>query len=103
MFCLTLTTEMNTLQILNVLKSDSFTKSVFTDVLPSDRLPNQIWKRRRGFIFNVDTSNGPGTHWIAVDLNTDGKGEFYNSHRQRPGFDSKSFETFFTQHHIHLQ
>ena len=72
-FCVTLTTEMNTLQILNILKNDPFTKSVFTDVLPSDRLPNQIQKKPRGFILNVDPSNGPGTHWIAIYFTADGK------------------------------
>ena len=71
---MTLTTEMDTLQNLNVLKNDPFAKSVFTDVLPSDRLPNQIRKRPKGFILNVDPSNGPGTHWIAVYLTEDGKG-----------------------------
>ena len=57
---------MNTLQILNILKNDPFTKSVFTDVLPSDLLPNQIQKKPRGFILNADSSNGRGTHWIAI-------------------------------------
>ena len=57
---------MDTLQILNILKNDPFTKSVFTDVLPSDRLPSQIRKRPRGFILNLDPINGRGTHWIAV-------------------------------------
>ena len=63
---MTLTTKMNTLQILNVLKNDPFTKSVFTDVLPSNLLPNQIQKKPRGYILNVDTSNGSGTHWISI-------------------------------------
>ena len=33
---------MNSLEILNILKSDAFTKTGFTDVLPSDRLPGRI-------------------------------------------------------------
>ena len=33
---------MNSLEILNILKSDAFTRTVFTDVLPSDRLPGRI-------------------------------------------------------------
>ena len=42
---------MKSLQIMNILKNDSFTKTVFTDVLPSDRLPNEIRKRPRGYIY----------------------------------------------------
>ena len=57
---------MNTLQILNVLQSDPFTKSVFTSVLPSDRLPGTISEKPKGFVVNVDGSDGPGTHWVAT-------------------------------------
>ena len=71
---------------------------MFTDVLPSDRLPNQIQKRSRGFILNVDHSDGPGTHWVAVYLSEDGKGEFFYSYGERPEFYSRSFETFLQDH-----
>ena len=91
---MTLTTGMNTLQILNVLKNDPFTKSVFTDVLPSDLLLNQIQKKPRGFILNEDTSNGPGTHWISIYITADGKGEFFDSYGEPPEFYSRNFETF---------
>ena len=93
-----LTTEMNTLQILNVLKTDPFTKSVFTDVLPSDRLPNQIQKRPKGYILNVDPSNGHGSHWIAIYLTADGKGEFFDSFGEPPEFYSRNFKTFLEDH-----
>ena len=79
-YCVTSTTDMNTLQILNILKNDPFTKSVFTDVLPSDLLPNQIQKKPRRFILNVDPNNGPGTHWIAIYFTADGKGELFYSY-----------------------
>ena len=61
-----LTVRMNTLQILNVLQSDSFTKSVFTSVLPSDRLPDIVLERPKGYIVNVDGSDKPGSHWVAM-------------------------------------
>ena len=89
---------MNTLQILNILKSDSYTKSVFTDVIPSDRLPSQIQKRPKGFIVNVDPSDKPGTHWIAVYLTSDGKGEFFDSYGQSPEFYNRNFKTFLQDH-----
>ena len=69
---------MNTLQILNVLQSDSFTKSVFTSVLPSDRLPDIVLKRPKGYIVYVDGSDKPGSHyWVAMFFPTtpDGEGD----------------------------
>ena len=84
---------MNTLQISNVLQSDLFTKLVFTSVLPSDRLPNNETERPKGFIVNVDESVDPGTHWVAIYLTRDWKGEFIDSHGQR-----LSYVTTFLKH-----
>ena len=53
------TTKYDSLEILNILKSDAFTKTVFTDVLP-DRLPGRIQTRPRGFIVNTDPADKPG-------------------------------------------
>ena len=96
--CVILTARMNTLQIFNVLQSDSFTKSVFTSVLPSDRLPDTVTERPKGFIVNVDKSDGPGTHWVAIYLTHDGKGEFMDSCRQQPSHYSENFKTFLENH-----
>ena len=52
---------MNTLQILNVLQSDPFTKSLFTSVLPSVGLPEIVLERPPV----VDRFDGPGSHWVA--------------------------------------
>ena len=82
---------MNSLQIMNILKNDPFTKTVFTDVLPSDRLPREIRKRSRGYILNTDASDMPGSHWIAMYLTEDGNGEFWDSYGQAPGFYNQNF------------
>ena len=66
---------MNSNQLLHILQQDTFTKTVFADVLPSDRLPAKI-RKPKGFILNTDPSNKPGTHWVAMFLVTNGKGEF---------------------------
>ena len=78
---------------------------MFTDVLPSDLLPNQIKKKPRGFILNVDTSNGPGTHWISIYITVDGKGEFFDLYGEPPEFYSRNFETFLeeSQQYIYLE
>ena len=46
----------------------------------------------------MDPSNGPGTHWIAVYLTEDGKGEFFDSYGKRPEFYSRTFKTFLQDH-----
>jgi hypothetical protein len=62
---------MNSNELLHILQQDAFTKTVFTDVLPSDRLPAKI-RKPKGFILNTDPSNKPGTHgwlcfWLPVE------------------------------------
>jgi hypothetical protein len=76
---------MNSLQIMNILKNDPFTKTVFTNVLPLDRLPHETRKKRRGYILNTDPSDKPGLHWVAMYLTEDGKGEFWDPYGQAPG------------------
>ena len=88
---------MNSNQLLHILQQDTFTKTVFTDVLPSDRLPAKI-RKPKGFILNTDPSNKPGTHWIAMFLATDGKGEFWDSYGKAPGFYSQAFTRFLEEH-----
>ena len=91
---------MNTPQLLNVLQSDPLTKSVFTSVLPSDRLPDTVSEKPRGFIVNVDSSDGPGTQWVAIYLTRDGEGEFMDSYRQQPSNYSEDFEAFLKNNSI---
>ena len=83
---------------MNILKNDSFTKTVFPDILPSDRLPHEIRKRPRGYILNTDPSNKPGSHWVEMYLTEDGKGEFGDSYGQAPGFYSQNFTQFLDKH-----
>ena len=83
---------------MNILKNDPFTKTVFTDVLPSDRLPREIRKGPRGYILNTDASDMPGSHWVAMYLTEDGKGEFWDSYGQAPGFYNQNFTQFLDKH-----
>ena len=83
---------------MNILKNDPFTKTVFTDVLPSDRLLREIRKRPRGYILNTDPSDKHGSHWVAIYLTEDGKGEFWDSYGQAPGFYNQNFTQFLDQH-----
>jgi hypothetical protein len=87
---------------MNILKNDPFTKTVFTNVLPSDRLPHEIRKRPRGYILNTDPSDKPGSHWAVMYLTEDGKGEFGDSYGQAPGFYSQNFRNFWISIAVHL-
>ena len=91
---------MNSLEILNILKSEAFTKTVlvFTDVLPIDRLPDRIQTRPRGFIVNTDPADKPGTYWLVIFITTNGKGEFWDPFAQRPVFYSPNFTQFLNKH-----
>ena len=47
-------------------------------MFPSDRLPSRIKQYPAGLIANVDRSNKPGSHWIAIYIDSYGnKPEFY--------------------------
>jgi hypothetical protein len=88
---------------MNLVQNDSSTNTVFTDVLPSDRLPHEIRKRPSGYILNTDPSDKPGSHWVAMYFTEDGKGEFWDSYGQAPGFYSQSFTQFWTSIAVHLR
>jgi len=75
---------MNTLQIEHFLSKHSKTKSIFKGVFPSDRLPKTILKYPALIIANTDTSDQPGTHWIAFYFDSRRSAEFFDSYGQYP-------------------
>ncbi|MCP4344564.1 MAG: hypothetical protein GY795_03435 [Desulfobacterales bacterium] len=52
-------------------------------VFPSDRLPKTC-NNHTGFIANTDPAHKPGTHWIAIFVNQDGKAEYFDSFGLKP-------------------
>jgi len=70
---------MNTLQIEHFLSKHLKTKSIFIGVFPSDRLPKTIFKYPALIIANTDTSDQPGTHWIAFYFDSRRSAEFFDS------------------------
>ena len=56
---------MNSDQIERILSQDPYTKQVFKDVCPRDRLPASI-SYPSAFVLNTDPSWRKGKHWIAV-------------------------------------
>ena len=51
---------------------------------------------RQGIILNLSSSNHPGSHWVAVYVNVNGVGEFFDSFGIGC-FDSNILEAFQTQ------
>jgi hypothetical protein len=63
----------------------------FVGVFPRDLIPNNITKRPVSLIVNTDTSDKPGEHWVAIYLNENGSGEYFDSYGLPPLFDEFYF------------
>lgn len=82
---------MNSQELENLLYSNPITKNKFKGVYPSDQIPFQ--KRLAGYyIFNLDNSFEPGTHWISIKIVNKGKNIFFDSYGFPPR--NKNFKLF---------
>ena len=70
---------MNSDQIERILTQDPYTKHVFKEVCPRDRLPASI-SYPSAFVLNTDPSWRRGEHWIAVYFDENKRGEFMDSY-----------------------
>ena len=77
---------MNTLQLRRILSRDKFVKESFLDVYSSDNLPVEITKHPACFVANLDSSSGPGTHWVVFYLPAPGQLEFFDSYGNTPAY-----------------
>ena len=83
-FSTTTQTKMNSTQLANIMKKDNYTRAVFQRVYPSDKLPAWVSSFPALFVANVDTSDKPGSHWVAFHFTEDQKGEFFDSYGLPP-------------------
>lgn len=67
---------MNTLEIWNTLASNKYTKNYFKGVYPLDCIPKIIKDKPALLVVNLDKSNQPGSHWVAIYLPTKGNPEY---------------------------
>ena len=65
---------MNTIDIVKLLGG----LSKFKGVYPADKIPTPS-KLPFGVIVNTDPSTKPGTHWVAIWINRNGYGEYFDS------------------------
>src|SRR5580658_6478645 len=73
---------MDTKQIINELKH----LPKFIGVFPRDLLPTRV-KYPSCLIANTDPSSAPGEHWVAIILNRDRSGEYFDSYGLPPMHD----------------
>lgn len=52
-------------------------------MFPADKIPYQ-WTKPCAFVVNVDGSSQPGSHWVAIFADSDGKGIFFDSYGLPP-------------------
>jgi hypothetical protein len=82
---------MNTTEIDRFIRSDDACHDIFQGVFSIDTLP----KRPHLLVCNTDPSNQPGKHWIALFVDSWGRGEFFDSFGQQP---SKFFKDYMNNH-----
>lgn len=74
---------MNTHQITSILKTDSFSKMFFQGVMPRDIfLKTDIHPGI--YICNTDPSDKPGEHWVAIQVDSSFKCEYFDSYGIKP-------------------
>jgi len=84
---------MNTREIERFLEADTVCRRVFQGVISADTLPN----RPRLLVCNTDKSTKAGEHWIAIHVDEEGRGEFFDSFGRAP---NKHFEAYMNKHCI---
>ena len=68
---------MNTLEIDHVLKTHPSTRNVFKGVYARNRLPRRL-NVHLALIGNTDPDDRPGTHWVALYIGANSRGEYYD-------------------------
>lgn len=72
---------MNTLEIEKYLKK--IHRSLEYNVFAANRIPVHI-TRPVYMISNLDPDTSPGSHWVAIYVNTDGVGEYFDTFGRKP-------------------
>ena len=85
---------MDTIQLTIILRKDRYTRGVFQRVYSSDKLHTNISSYPALFIANVDTSDKPGTHWVAFYITKEREGDFFDSYGLTPSNYTGTFTSF---------
>lgn len=83
---------MNGHELENVMRHEPHVSRMFLGVYASDTLPRSITHLPALIIVNTDVISKPGTHWQAIFIGKDRRGEFFDSYGLPP----------FVTHHINF-
>ncbi len=75
---------MNTNQIQKILQNNVYTRDVFAGVYPRDRMPRIVKNYPRAYVCNTDPHDQDGEHWVAIYLDRDGTGEYFDAYGLPP-------------------
>ena len=81
---------MNTKKIITICKTDAKIAPVFSGVFPSDCLPKSVFYPT-AFVLNTDPKSKPGTHWVSIYIDGEGRGDYFDSYGKEPPISFKRF------------
>ena len=71
---------MNSIQILEALSNDRYSKKYFNSVLSIDELPTETRKFKSvAYVINTDKRSGKGEHWLSVFYDAKSNCQFFDS------------------------
>jgi len=85
---------MNSQQLEKILESDRICQNQFVGVFACDDLPIRIDRLPAALIANVDKRSMPGSHWIAIYIDHNERGEYFDSYGVGPYQNKTFFERF---------
>jgi hypothetical protein len=85
---------MNSTEILTVLRSDQVLSQMIVGVFPIDKIPPPA-SVPSGFVINLDKHTLPGSHWVALYIDTNSKCEFFDSYGLEP---NKQIRNYIEKH-----
>lgn len=86
---------MDTNQLITSLAKNPDTRTRFSGVFSSDQIPWADWESKNDrafYIFNLDTSKEPGSHWVSIMLDPCGNNFYFDSYGDPP--ENENFEKF---------
>ena len=82
---------MNELQIKHILESDARARDAFRGVYARNKLPIRA-PTTSLYVCNTDPNHKPGEHWVTIYIDSDRRGEYFDSFGMPPLFNE--FLTF---------
>jgi len=74
---------MDTNQILSIVRSDQAICQIYHGVFPIDKLPI-LHSLPAALVINLDDSTEPGSHWVAIYIETKSSCEYFDSYGREP-------------------